>query len=78
MNRTTIMLDEELKARVVMRAREQGVSLAQWIRIAIARNLEEGQGGTPSDSLLADTAVFTGDAPADLSEQHDKYLYGDA
>ena len=27
MNRTTIMLDEELKARVVMRAREQGVSL---------------------------------------------------
>lgn len=75
MDRTTIMLPADLKARALRRARKLGVSLGQLIRDSLTSSLQ-----TPDkspDSLFADDAVY-GDATAsDVAKNHDDYLYGD-
>ncbi len=78
MKRTTIMLPEDLKARAENRARNQGVSLGELVRLALERLLERTRkGGGAEDPLFADEAVHTGKNPRDLSEHHDRYLYGE-
>lgn len=78
MHRTTLMLPPDLKGRAQQQAREQGVSLGEFVRRAIESQLN-GSGAVlrAADSLFAD-AVFTGDAPADSAAEHDRYLYGDS
>ncbi len=78
MHRTTLMLPPDLKIQAQRQAREQGVSLGEFIRRAIELQLK-GSGATrrAADPLFADIAVFTGDAPADSAAEHDRYLYGD-
>ena len=73
MKRTTLMIPEDLRARAKSRAIELDISLGEFIRQAIDEKLSE-----PSeDSLLSDTAVYEGPVPPDLSENHDRYLYGE-
>lgn len=74
MNRTTILLPAELRAKASAHARQKGISLGELIR----RSLEAAVSRRPAggDMLLADRAVYSGDAPADLSERHDDHLYG--
>lgn len=78
MNRTTIMLPSDLKARAQQKARAEGMSLGEFIRESLINQLaadeSEGAGG---DLLFTDDAVFDGDAPADFAQNHDDYLYGD-
>ncbi len=77
MNRTTIMLPPDLKARAERRARDRGISLGELIRQSLATALTAA--GTPrlaSDPLFADDATWDGDTPPDLSAEHDRYLYG--
>ncbi|MCP3963232.1 MAG: hypothetical protein GY719_35780 [bacterium] len=78
MHRTTLMLPPELKLQAQQKAREQGISLGEYIRRAIESELS-GSGALrrAADPLFADTAVFTGDAPTDSAAEHDRYLYGD-
>ena len=77
MKRTTIMLPSELKARAQQRARERGISFGQLLREAVEEALRtDSRGLRTADPLFADTAVFPGEAPTDLSSQHDQYLYG--
>lgn len=79
MDRTTIMLPPELKARATLQAKKMGISLGQFIRVALRKSLETDVGHeADNDSLFLDTAVFDGKSPNDLSSNHDKYLYGDA
>jgi len=75
MTRTTIMLPEDLKLRAQETARDLGISLAELIRETLERRLE----GVPGDDdpLFKDVPVYEGPVPADLSEQHDRYLYGE-
>lgn len=75
MTRTTIMMPEDLKLRAQEAARELGISLAELIRETLERRLE----GKPSDEdpLFKDVPVYEGAVPANLSEQHDRYLYGE-
>lgn len=75
MQRTTIMLDRDLKARIERRARQEGISLAEWIRREAARALEASSPGAQADPLFTDSAVFRGDAPSDLALRHDDHLY---
>jgi hypothetical protein len=78
MKRTTIMLPHDLRARITHRASELGVSMGEYIRRALGSALDEPDpGGTDDDALFADTQVFTGKAPVDTAEHHDRHLYGD-
>lgn len=76
MLRTTLMIPPALKARAQQRARELGISFGELIRQAIESQLStSGTDPRADDPLFADQAAFTGDAPADLSVHHDRYLY---
>ncbi len=77
MKRTTVMLPSELKARAQQHARKRGISFGQLLREAVEDALRtDSHGRRTADLLFADTAVFAGEAPADLSSRHDRYLYG--
>jgi hypothetical protein len=69
MKRTTIMLPEELEARLRHEARRRGVSIAQVVREAVERELPAPEAGRP----LAFFAVGNG-GPANASERVDEYV----
>ncbi len=77
MHRTTVMLPDDLRGRALRRARELGVSLGELIRQSLDAQLARNRTPTEEDALFADRAVFTGEAPSNLSQNHDRYLYGD-
>lgn len=77
MKRTTIMMPEDLKIRAAKRADSLGVSLGEFIRDSLERNLKSDNVIIFDDPYLGDDAVYDGDTPIDLSQNHDKYLYGD-
>ena len=74
MNRTTIMLPETLKGKATYLARQQGISLGELIRELLESRFRNTQ-SKKRDCFYADESVFSGDAPADLSTNHDDYLY---
>lgn len=76
MQRTTIMLPQDLRARAQRRAGELGMSLGQYIRESLALRLNGGE-HSAEDPFFADDAVFEGDAGDDVARNHDRYLYGD-
>jgi hypothetical protein len=75
MHRTTLMLPPDLKTRAQSRAREMGISFGELVRQALESELSAPPGRRDDDPLFADVAVFGGEAPADLSAAHDRYLY---
>jgi len=77
MKRTTIMLPNDLRARAMRCAKERGDSLGGLVRDALAVILDNTPKGVAEDPLFNDYAVFSGEAPSDLSRNHDRYLYGE-
>ena len=77
MKRTTIMIPEDLKIRAARRAKAVGISLGGFIRESLERALNSDSKVALDDSYLSDNSVYEGDIPADLAQNHDKYLYGD-
>jgi hypothetical protein len=80
MQRTTIMLPLELKMRAQQLAQRDGVSLGDLIRRSLDAWLRGARGPKDragKDPLFADDAVWGGEVPEDLSEDHDRHLYGD-
>ena len=76
MERTTIMLPAALKSRAIGWARERGISLGELLRESLERALDHLiKERRVLDPLFSDDAVYDGDAPLDLSENHDRYLY---
>ena len=75
MQRTTIMLPDELKVRAMRRCRQLGVSFGAFVREALNAVLDRGDETGKNDPLLADEGVFDGAAPADLAAEHDRHLY---
>ncbi len=78
MKRTTVMIPEDLKIRAAKRANSVGVSLGGFIRESLEKALKSEVAGTLDDPFLSDNAIFEGDTPLDLAQNHDKYLYGDS
>ena len=76
MNRTTIMLPRDLKLQAIRAADRLGISMGEFIRKALEKQLQACD-EVVGDPLLLDSALFNGDSPEDLSEAHDNYLYGD-
>jgi predicted DNA-binding protein len=74
MNRTTIMIPQELKIRANNLARKRGISLGELIRETLeklcANNIKKTR-----DPFFADEGIYTDKTPRDLSEKHDDYLY---
>lgn len=76
MHRTTIMLPHALKLDAQRLAQKRGVSLGDLVRESLASFLEGAREAQGRDPLFADEAVWEGEMPDDLSENHDSYLYG--
>jgi hypothetical protein len=68
MKRTTIMLPDDVDARLRLEARRRGVSVAQVARDAIERELP-----APADGHLSFFAVGDG-SPTDASERVDEFV----
>jgi plasmid stability protein len=75
MNRTTIMLPEELKHRAQERAAAAGISFGELVRRSLAATVSTPPLERTEDPLFADSGAYLGQAPSDLSEEHDQYLY---
>jgi len=76
MERTTIMLPRDLKLRVAQYAKKEGISMGELIRNVMDAALNHPpQNNFNDDPLFSDNVFFTGDAPNDISKNHDKYLY---
>jgi hypothetical protein len=65
MQRTTIMLPNDLRARAQCRTVELGMSLGQFIQQSLATRLS-GSENRVQDPLYADNAVFEGEFPSSL------------
>ena len=65
--------------RAVRRARDRGMSFGAFLRESLETALDSSTSRMPTtaDPLFADAAVYEGEAPSDLAEDHDRYLYGE-
>jgi len=72
MKRTTIILPEQLKYQAEQYAKQNGMSLAEFVRESIRKNLSSK---VKRDSLFLDEHYFLGDGEDDIAENHDDYLY---
>jgi hypothetical protein len=78
MKRTTVMIPTELKSRAAKHAKRKGMSLGGLIRESLERELEidnHRANRDADDPFFCDDSVFSGESPADLSVNHDEYLY---
>lgn len=78
MNRTTIMLPEELKRQAQERAMAAGISFGELVRRSLTATVSTPPPERTEDSLFADSGIYLGEAPSNLSKEHDQYLYADA
>jgi CopG-like RHH_1 or ribbon-helix-helix domain, RHH_5 len=69
MKRTTVMLPDDVDARLRTEARRRGVSVAQVVREAVESAIPAAQPGSP----LGFFAIGEG-GPADASERVDEYV----
>ncbi|MFL5799105.1 MAG: ribbon-helix-helix protein, CopG family [Actinomycetota bacterium] len=70
MKRTTVMLPDEVEARLRLEARRRGVPVAEVVREAVTAHLPAPERGRP----LSFFAVGEG-GPADASERVDEYVH---
>jgi hypothetical protein len=54
-----------------------GISLGGFIRESLERALKSDDNVALDDPYMSDNSVYEGDIPADLAQNHDKYIYGD-
>lgn len=69
-----VPLSSELLSRIERAAAARGQSVADFLEALLDRTVADPNEGDP---LFSDTAVFNGPCPADVSVNHDAYLYGD-
>jgi hypothetical protein len=70
----SVPFPDDLREKAEAAAHGRGLSFDEFVRICVARAVNTDRA---SDPLFADVEVFTGDAPSDLAENHDHYLYED-
>jgi len=71
--RTQISFDERQYAELQRRARENGVSMASFVRRAVDAAMAEGDRGARGRRALTSIGRLHG-GTADLSVEHDRYL----
>ena len=71
------MLPEDLKQKAQRSADSRGISLGELVRECLSYRLDtEIESRRRTDPVFSAPA-WEGDAPRDLAEEHDRYLYGD-
>ncbi len=76
MERTTVMLPNDLKIKASQFAGKKGISLGQLIRDALEESIKTAADNeNMDDPLFCDNAVFSGETPKDMAKNHDDYLY---
>jgi hypothetical protein len=68
----SVPFPDDLREKAEAAASARGLSLDEFVRMCVSATVSQNRA---ADSLFADAEVFTGDSPADLSDNHDKYLY---
>jgi len=68
----TVQISDDLREKIAQTAQHQGMSIDAFVQLCLSSIVD-----MKKDTLFSDTAVFSGDTPDDLSENHDDYLYGD-
>ncbi|MFP4521716.1 MAG: CopG family transcriptional regulator [Fibrobacterota bacterium] len=76
MNRTTVMLPENLKKEIMKYASKNGMSLGEFIRTSCERYLAEHGAKSRGDSIFSARYIIRQKGPSDVSENIDKYIYG--
>ena len=69
----SVPFPEDLWDKAEAAARERGLALDEFVRRCVSTTVDKNRANDP---LFADRAVFSGDVPSDLAENHDQYLYG--
>jgi len=68
----TVQISKDLREKLAQTAQHQGMSIDAFVQLCLSSVVEKKR-----DSMFSDTAIFSGDTPDDLAENHDDYLYGD-
>ena len=63
---------DDLREKAEAAARERGLSLDEFVRLCVSSKVNSDRA---SDPLFSDKVVFAADAPSDLAQNHDRYLY---
>lgn len=69
----SVPFPEDLREKAETAARHCGLTFDEFVRRCVSTKVNQNRA---TDPLFADRQVFAGDAPSDLSENHDQYLYG--
>lgn len=77
MNRTTILLPENLKRKVNLKAKIQKLSLGEYIRKSLESSLKMGFDDLKNDPFINDKNIFIDKVETDISLRHDDYIYGE-
>lgn len=75
MDRTTIVLPADLKFQAQRLAHQKHISLAELIRDALKAQIEKFSQTKKSNAFFEDRNFFKGQAPKDISVNHNDYLY---
>ena len=70
------MLPVDLKQRASTLASRLGISLGELIRQSLEAALRGNAGEVREDSFFQDREVYDGPVPANVSTDHDDFLYG--
>ena len=73
MHRTTILLPDFVRKAAQGEARARGISLGELIRRKLVEGVKEVEAKQP---VFFRRESWKGNTPADLSKNHDTYLYG--
>ncbi|MBP7508591.1 MAG: ribbon-helix-helix protein, CopG family [Prolixibacteraceae bacterium] len=74
--RVQFFFPDDLLTEIERESQRREVSMAQFVREAVNKYLEEIKGKSSEKDTLDELAGFI-EIGTDLSENHDKYLYGE-
>jgi hypothetical protein len=63
---------EDLRDKAEAAARERGLTLDEFVRRCVSTTVGQNRAADP---MFSDDRVYSGNAPSDLAENHDQYLY---
>lgn len=76
MERTTIILSEQLRQQAQVLARSRGITLSELIRRQLALALRKKKPVRSEDPLFRPRRLMSPGGPSDVAARHDDYLYG--
>ena len=80
MNKTTILLPDDLRNRARTLAKKRGTTLSGLIRKQLEQAVNEDESAIQNrteDPLFSSWKPSAANTPVDLSVNHDQYLYGE-